>query len=104
MPDFSHTKVDPNKLSVSSRNIEDSIQIAERALGLIEESLLVTLKPTWTGEGSTTFYNRYNTDSQNFALLISKLKELNAQLIQSAGVYDRADTEANALVSSLSVG
>jgi len=104
MPDFSHTKVDPDKLCVCSRNIEDSIQMAERALNEIEESLLITLKPSWSGEGSTAFFDRYNTDKQNFALLINKLKELNAQILQSAGVYDRADTEANALVSSLSVG
>ena len=104
MAELVYTKVDPDKLRVSSRNIEESLRTAENALDAIEESLLGTLKPSWTGEGSTAFFEQYNTDSQNFTMLLTKLKELNAQLSQAAGVYDKADTEANSLVNSLSVG
>jgi len=104
MAAFDHTKVDPDRLNVSARNIEESLKMAEGALGTIEESLLNSLKPSWSGEGSTAFFDRYNTDSSNFAALLSKFKALNEQLRQAAVVYDKADTEANDLVNSLSIG
>ena len=104
MAAFDHTKVDPDRLNVSARNIEESLKMAQRALGTIGESLLNDLRPTWSGEGSTAFYDRYNTDSSNFTALLSKLKALNEQLKQAAVVYDKADNEANELVSSLSIG
>ena len=104
MPEFVYTKVDPERLRVCARNIEDSLKTTEKALASIEEALLSNLKPSWSGEGSLAFFERYNTDSQDFTALLTKLKELNAQLSQAAGVYDKADTEASSLVSSLSVG
>ena len=104
MATFEHTKVDPNRLGVSARNIEESLKMVERAFATIDESVLNTLKPLWSGEGSTAFFSRYTTDTQNTALLMNNLKALNEQLKQAAIVYDKADTEAKSLVNSLTVG
>jgi len=104
MAAFDHTKVDPDRLCVSARNIEESLKMAEKALGTIEESLLGSLKPSWSGEGSTAFFDKYSADSSNFMVLFGKLKALNEQLKQAAVVYDKADTEANDLVNSLIIG
>jgi len=104
MAAFEHTKVDPDRLSVYARNIEESLNLAQKALDAIDDSLLNTLKPSWSGEGSATFFERHTANSQNTALLMSKLHALNEQLKQAAGVYDKADNEAKSLVDSLSIG
>jgi len=104
MAAFDYTKVDPGRLGFFARNIEESLSLAEKALGTIDESLVGTLKPSWSGEGSTTFYNRYSSDLQNATQLISTLKALNEQLKQAASVYDKADNEAKSLVDSLNIG
>ena len=104
MAAFEHTKVDPGRLLISSKNIEESLMLAEKALTNIENCLLNTLKSSWSGEASTEFFARYTTDKQNFVILFNKLKSLNAQLMQASGVYEKADTEANDLVNSLSIG
>ena len=104
MPAFKHTKVDSNRLIISARNIKESITRAEKSLVMIDEYLLKKLKPSWSGEGSTAFYERYATDSQNFSQLFAQLKILNEQLKQAAHVYNKADDEASNLVRSLSIG
>jgi len=104
MAAFEYTKVDSNRLSISAKNIEESLKMAERALDSIEKSLLGSLKPTWTGEGSKAFFVRYNKDTQNFNMLFGTLTALNEQLKQAAVVYDKADNEASSLVSGLSIG
>ena len=104
MAAFDYTKVDPGRLGVSARNIEESLNLVQKALDTIEDSLLNTIKPLWSGEGSTSFFERYSADSQNTALLMSKLKTLNEQLKQAGYVYDKADNEAKTLIDSLSIG
>ena len=104
MAAFEYTKVDPDRLGVFAKNIEESLNLAEKAFCTIDESISVTLKPSWSGEGSTAFFDHYASDSKNITLLMSNLKTLNHQLKQAANVYDRADNEAKNLVDSLTIG
>ncbi|MCL2820287.1 MAG: WXG100 family type VII secretion target [Oscillospiraceae bacterium] len=103
MSDFNYTKTNPKGLDTSARSIEESIIRIESAISTIDESLR-SLETSWTGEGSTAFFDRYNIDINNFNMLIKKLKLLNGQLSQAAGIYDKADDEANNIVSNLSIG
>jgi WXG100 family type VII secretion target len=104
MAAFDYTKVDPGRLGTFARNIEESLILAEKALNAIDESIIGTLKPSWSGEGSTTFFDRFSADSQDTTLLMSTLKALNEQLKQAANVYEKADNEAKGLVDSLTIG
>ena len=104
MADFEYTKVDPGRLGVFAQNIEESLKMAQNAFSAIDETLLSKLKPSWSGEGSTAFFNRYTVDSKDAVMLMSMLKSLNEQMKQAASVYDKADNEARSLVDSLSIG
>jgi len=101
VPSFTHTKVDPDQLSVTARNIDDSLRLVDNALGAVDESLRNTLHPTWTGPASTKFYSQYELDKQSFATLMKALYAYNEKLRQAAGAYDGADGAASDLVSKL---
>jgi len=103
MASFNYTKVDPDRLGTSARNIEDSIKTAEKALSDIEEAIQSSLKPSLSGEGSDAFFSKCVTDSQNFSEFFTKLRIQNELLIQAAAIYAKADNEANGIVNSLSV-
>jgi len=104
MPTLAHTKVDPNRLSVTSVNIDDSLNMVGTALGAISESLRGTLQPTWVGEASSQFFTQNSIDEQNFAALMKDLRNLNEELKQAAGTYDKADSAASGLVNDLKIG
>jgi len=104
MPSFVHTKVDPDRLRVAADNIESSLRMLENALGVVDEAILNSLKPTWSGEASSEFFDVYSFDSDSFVSLIRTFHNLNDQLKQAAGVYDRADDRAGELVSALTIG
>ena len=104
MPAFVHTKVDPDRLSVTADNIDNSLKMVENALSTVKDSLNNTLQPTWSGIASTQFYSKYAVDTENFTMLLKKLRALNEQLRQAAGIYDKADVKACELVNGLRIG
>ena len=104
MSNFTHTKVDPNRLSKAALNIDDSLRLAQNALSAIENSLDNTLRPTWSGPASTQFFARYADDMKSAGLLFKELRDYNDKLRQAAGAYDNADGRAGELVSNLRLG
>ena len=103
MPDSSYTKVDPNRLSIASDNITSSIDMLVNAFNAVQDTLDNTLKQTWTGDASRSFYEKYALDSETFTAHINALRSINNRLMNAAGIYDRADTEANELVRNLRI-
>ena len=103
MAGFVHTKVDPERLSMTAVYIEDSLSLAENALHVVDESLNNTLRPTWSGPASTQFFSQYSSDAQSFKSLVKSLRDLNEKLRQAAGAYDSADSSAAGLVSDLKI-
>jgi len=104
MAAFESTIADVNRLLVTARNIEESLFKAEKALGNIEESFISSLIPSWSGEGSTAFLKKYNTDAQNISAMFNRFKVLNEQLKKAANVYEQAESESSSLVNSLNIG
>jgi WXG100 family type VII secretion target len=101
MPAFTHTKVDTNKLNISSGNIENSLVMAEKALRTLDQTFNDDLKRSWSSDAGSQFFAQYTNDLPGITSLISRLRTLNNQLAQSVIVYDKADSEANSLVNSL---
>jgi len=101
MPNFKHSKVDPNQLSRAASEIDDSLRLAEKALGVVNDSLQNTLLPTWSGPASSTFFSQHSLDSQSFSSLLRDLRNYNEKLRQAAGAYANADDLADNLVDSL---
>ena len=103
MPNFVHTKVDPDRLGMAALSIEDSLRLAENALSAIDDSLRNTLLPTWSGPASSLFFSQYSADTQSFASLMRALRDYNEKLRQAAGIYDGADSLARELVDELKI-
>jgi len=107
MPNFIHTRVDPQRLSVTARNINENITLVENAISKAQQALTDggggSLRATWTGPASTQFYSQYNVDLESFKSYLSELKTLNNQLIDAAGIYDKADTKVQELVNKLKI-
>ncbi|MCL2151796.1 MAG: WXG100 family type VII secretion target [Oscillospiraceae bacterium] len=103
MPNFVHTKVDPDRLGITALNIDDSLRLVDNALSAIDDSLRNTLLPTWSGPASSQFFSQYSADTQSFALLTRALREYNEKLKQAAGIYDNADDLARELVDDLKI-
>ena len=104
MSEFVHTKVDPNRLSTASGNIDNSLNMLDNAFKAIDEALRVTLHPTWSGPASIDFYKQYEMDTQTFNSHVTSLRSINNQLKEAAGIYDKADNRAKDLVNSLAIG
>ena len=103
MASFDYTKVDPNKLSSASINIENSVGMMQKALTAIDEELKQMLLPTWQGPASTQFYTLYENDSGGFLQFISAVRECNEMLKQASGIFDNADTKAFSIVNELKI-
>ena len=101
MPNFVHSKVDPDHLSRVTTEIEDSLRLVEKALGVVDDSLKNTLLPTWSGPASSLFFSQYSNDSQSFSSLVRALRAYNEKLRQAAGAYADADDMAGDMVDSL---
>ena len=104
MAGFVHTKVDPERLTMTAVYIEDSLKLAENALHVVDDSLNNTLRPTWSGPASSQFFSQYSSDAQSFKSLVKSLRDLNEKLRQAAGAYDSADSSAAGLVNNLKIG
>ena len=103
MPNFVHTKVDPDRLYIAAVNIDDNLRLVETAIAVVDDSLRNTLLPTWSGLASSRFFSRYSTDTQSFASLLKSLRAYNEKLKQAAGIFDNADDVAGGLVSKLKI-
>ena len=101
MPSFSHTKVDPDQLSVAAGNIDDSLQTLERAFRTVDGLLRSSLLPSWKGPASDQFFAQYGIDEEMFSMQLAALRELNGQLREAAGLFDGADSKACDEVSKL---
>ena len=104
MPTLIHTKVDPNSLTAAVGSIGDSLSMVGNALGAIGDSLRNTLQPSWSGEASSQFFTQHSADEQSFAVLMKSLRDINEELRQAAGNYDKADSKASELVDALRIG
>jgi len=99
-----YTKVDPDRLGVAVSNIDDSLGMVRNALSTIGDSLRNNLQPSWTGEASSQFFTQHSLDEQSFAALMKNLRDVNDELKQAAGSYDKADSKASELVNALKIG
>ena len=107
MPNFIHTRVDPQRLSITARNINENILSVEDAISKAQQVLsdggAGSLKATWTGPASTQFYSQYSIDLESFKQHLTELKTLNNQLIEAAGIYDKTDLKVQELVNQLKI-
>lgn len=104
MPSDLHTKVDPDQLSRTSGNIDNSLSSLRQALSTVDAVLYETLLPSWKGAASERFFTRYRNDVIAFNSQINALQEINLLLREAASVYDRADLSARDRVDRLRVG
>ena len=108
MSNFIHTTVDPARLSTIAGNINENISQVETAIKQIRQTLSEgagsSLKATWTGPASTTFYTQFNEDAEIFDSYLKVLQTLNDQLREAAGIFDSADARVRELVSQLKIG
>ena len=106
MPNFVHTKVDPNRLSMTAGNISQSIARLNNAFSSIE-SLIgsgSSLNASWKGPASQQFNAQYLVDKAVFKSQMNALTEFNSQLKEAAGIFDGADNRARELVNNLRIG
>ena len=106
MPNFIHTKVDPNKLSSTASNISQSIARLNNAFSSIE-SIIGNgsgLNGTWKGPASQQFNAQYAVDKVLFQSQMKALTTFNDQLKEAAGIFDGADNRARELVNNLKIG
>jgi len=107
MPNFIHTRVDPNRLSTIANNIDSSIGQVESDINKLQQTLTGngsgSLKATWTGPASAQFYSKYDVDLETFKSYLKVLKTLNDQLIEAAGFYAHAENNAQELVNNLKI-
>jgi len=108
MPNFIHTKVDPSRLISTASNINENIMIVEKAINKAQSALSDggggSLRATWTGSASKTFFSKYEFDLEEFKAHLQALKALNNQLIEAAGYYNDANNNAQDLVNRLRIG
>jgi WXG100 family type VII secretion target len=104
MPNFVHTKVDPNHLSNAAGNIDNNLRSVEQAFRAIDESLRNTLHPSWSSPVSTNFFAQYSIDALGYASFLKAMQAFNEQLKQASGIYDGADSKARELVNNLRIG
>ena len=108
MPNFIHTRVDPNRLSAIANNINENIRQVENAIDKAQQALTGSgggsLRATWKGKASAQFYSQYDVDLEMFSSHLNALKTLNDQLREAAGFYDSADNRAQELVNQLKIG
>ena len=103
MPSFVHTKVDPDRLSVVSRNIDRSLQLLENAFRAVDNTLRANLYPTWRGPASDQFFTQYSSDAGVFASQLALMRAFNGQLREAAGIFDNADSGARDEVNKLRI-
>ena len=104
MPNFTHTKVDPNRLSTMARNIDNSIQTIESAFRRIDSTLRTTIYNSWEGVAKDQFFSQYSADVIRFTSQLRALRAYNDQLKEAAGIFDSADVKAGELVNQLRIG
>ena len=104
MADFIHTKVEPERLGETANRIDTSLRIVEKALNTLDDTLLNTLRPNWSGEASSAFFTRYSVDALEFNVFLKNLRSLNEQLSAAAGIYDKADSQAADIVKGMKMG
>ena len=103
MPNFVHTKVDPDRLKVTADNIRQSISSLDRAFQAVEAAN-GNLSATWRGPASQQFFAQYEQDKKLFKSHMKVLASFNDQLREAAGIFDGADTKARELVNQLRIG
>lgn len=103
MPNFVHTKVDPEALSKVAKSVELDLDMVDSALRTVREAIMGKLRPTWSGPASDEFYKMYEGSSVSIDILVKLMRDYNQRLGRAAGVYDAADSEANDEVTSLSI-
>ena len=104
MPSFKHTKVDPNRLSATAINIDNTLKNVENALSAIDDALHDSLYPTWKDVASILFFQKYSIDANVFASQLQALRAFNEQLKTAAGIFDSADNKARELANNLKIG
>ena len=104
MPNFVHTKVDPNRLSTAAGNIDNTLNRLEGAFREIDNALHNTLYTTWRDVAATLFFQKYSNDANVFASQLRALRAFNEQLKQASGIFDGADKKARDLVNNLRIG
>ena len=102
MPNFEYTKVDPDRLSVTAGNIDESVKSLEKAFNTIDNTL-GSLGESWKGPASLQFFKQYELDKSTFGSYMQEICTLNDRLRGAAGIYDGADAKAHELVGKLKV-
>lgn len=99
-----HTNVDTQQLDITEMNIENSLQVAERAIESLDAAIIGKLLPAWKGEASSQFFSNYVDDLQGFREFIRVLRCTNEQLSQDSIAYDRAESRVLENINALRVG
>ena len=102
MPNFVHTKVDPDQLKTTAGNISECLLRLENAFKAVGESL-ASLGATWKGPASENFFAQYALDKETFSSHMKWINTLNTQLREAAGIFDGADAKAHDLVNQLKI-
>jgi len=107
MPSFTHTKVDPKRLSLTALNIDKTIAQLETAIrnikGTLAEGGGSALGSTWTGPASTQFFAQLRADLEFIESHMVVVRTLNNQLREASGIFSKADSDAKGLVNNLKV-
>ena len=104
MPNFVHTKTDPDRLKVAASNISESIAMLRRAFSTIESLLFSSddsLSKKWEGPASDQFFAQYVEDQLLFNNMLDILEGVNDRLREAAGIFENADSRALELVEQL---
>jgi len=103
MPNFVHTKVDPDRLKMTADNINQNITSINRAFDVIDKAI-EALGLFWKGTASQQYLNQYKLDESFFKSHMEVLEQFNYQLREAAGIFDSADEKAREQVDLLKIG
>jgi len=103
MPNFVHTKVDPDRLKVTADNITQSISSIDKAFTEVDKAV-AALEAFWKGPASELFIEQYGLDKEFISSHMKVLTGFNDQLREAAGIFDSADAKAREMVNQLKIG
>jgi len=100
MPNFMHTKVDPDRLKVTSDNITQSVCRINNAFHVIDTEI-TALDSFWKGPSSRYYFDRYKKDKEFFSTYMILFTEFNDLLREAAGIFDYAEVKVREQVDQL---
>lgn len=93
-------KVTPNELKTKANQISGEIKDFESYWKRIE-NIISSSKGYWVGEASNAHQKQLKDVSPDMIEIIKRLKEHPTDLLSMAGIYQEAETQAEALAAAL---